>query len=64
VRTIVGERLRPVYVLLEGDDEGEPATDAHTMTDEELVAMISDEFDAEVVAAEPDGEDLSEAKEA
>jgi DNA polymerase III subunit gamma/tau len=56
VRTIVGESLRPVFVLLEeedgrGDENGTPALD-----EEELVARIKAEFDAEEYGAEEDSE--------
>jgi DNA polymerase-3 subunit gamma/tau len=56
VRTIVGESLRPVFVLLEdedghGEENGTPALD-----EEELVARIKAEFDAEEYGAEEDSE--------
>ena len=57
VKTIVGERLRPVFVLLdseEGAPQAEPA-----MSEDELVELMKTEFDAELVE-----EDTSEAKEA
>jgi DNA polymerase III subunit gamma/tau len=60
VRTIVGERLRPVYVLLDSDDEG---SEEEPMSEEELVALVSDEFDAEFVPERED-EDTTKAKEA
>jgi DNA polymerase-3 subunit gamma/tau len=52
VRTIVGESLRPVYVLLDTDDAesengGEPA-----LSEEELIDRIKSEFDAEEFEAE------------
>jgi len=60
VRTIVGERLRPVYVMLETDDGGPQETE---MSADELIALMRDEFDAEEYGAEPEqGE--AEAKEA
>ena len=46
VKTIVGERLQPVYVLLDGDDEGAPATDAELSPDE-LFEQFKDAFDGE-----------------
>jgi DNA polymerase-3 subunit gamma/tau len=61
VKTVVGERLRPVFKLLEGEGDGAP--DEPAMSEDELVAMISDEFDAEFLP-EPEDEDISEAKEA
>jgi DNA polymerase III subunit gamma/tau len=48
VRAIVGESLRPVYVLLDG--EAEPASEA--LSDEELIARLKAEFDAEEVSVE------------
>jgi len=53
VKTIVGESLRPVYVLLDSEDGdgakngGEPA-----LSEEELVERIKSEFDAEEYEAE------------
>jgi DNA polymerase-3 subunit gamma/tau len=54
VRAIVGESLRPVYVLIDGDDAeaangGEPA-----ISEEELVERIKAEFDAEEFEPEED----------
>ena len=60
VRTIVGERLRPVYVLLDTD---ESETEERKLSEEELVELMRSEFDAEEYGAEPvRGE--TEAKEA
>ena len=45
VKTIVGESLRPVYVLLEGDQaEGGAETE---LSEEELIERLKSEFDAE-----------------
>ena len=61
VKTIVGERLRPVYVLLEGDDD-RGRRPRRRCTEEELIELMRSEFDAEEYVAEPeDGE--AEAKE-
>ena len=61
IRSIVGERLRPVFVLLEADDAESAAPP--TLTDEELVERLKAEFDAEEVdEAEP--EPAPETKEA
>jgi DNA polymerase-3 subunit gamma/tau len=61
VRTIVGERLRPVYVMLEDDDVAGPQETK--LSDDELVELMRSEFDAEEYVAEPEhGE--AEAKEA
>jgi DNA polymerase-3 subunit gamma/tau len=60
LKTIVGKQLRPVYVLLDSD-EAEIPTEA-ALSEEELVELISTEFDAEEYVAEPeDGE--ADAKE-
>ncbi len=45
VRTIVGEPLRPVYVLLD-TDEADAGGDAQ-LSEEELIARLKTEFDAE-----------------
>ncbi len=57
VRTIAGERLRPIYVLLEGDHEVEAEGTGKSLNDEELIELLRSEFDAEEFEAE-------EAKEA
>jgi DNA polymerase-3 subunit gamma/tau len=56
VKTIVGERLRPVYVLLDGNDEAGSA-DEPSLSEEELIELLRSEFDAEEY-------DPGEAKEA
>jgi DNA polymerase-3 subunit gamma/tau len=48
LRATVGERLRPVYVLL----DREPDPTAAALSDEELIARFKAEFDAEEVAGE------------
>jgi DNA polymerase III subunit gamma/tau len=50
VRTIVGEPLRPVYVLLDGD-EADAGADAE-LSEDELIARLKAEFDAEDLDAE------------
>jgi hypothetical protein len=63
VKTIVGERLRPVYVLLDTDETKAPAESA--LSEEELVELMRTEFDAEEYLPEPEaGEDEAQAKEA
>jgi DNA polymerase-3 subunit gamma/tau len=57
VRTIAGERLRPIYVLLEGDHEVEAQGTAQSLNEDELIELLRSEFDAEEFGAE-------EAKEA
>jgi DNA polymerase III subunit gamma/tau len=59
VRTVVGERLRPVYVLLEGDETGSKE-EAPKLSEEELIARLQEEFGAEEV----DSAHEAEAKEA
>jgi DNA polymerase III subunit gamma/tau len=59
-RTILGARLRPVYVLLDGDDDvgtDEPGP----LSEEELIERLKSEFDADEVA---DDEQPDPAKEA
>jgi DNA polymerase III subunit gamma/tau len=50
VRTVVGERLRPVYVLLdgEGSDAEEPV---EPLSEDELIALLQNEFGAEEVSS-------------
>jgi DNA polymerase-3 subunit gamma/tau len=52
LRTIVGERLRPVYVLLDGETVAEPE---EQLDEEELLERIKSEFDAEEVGSEGSG---------
>jgi DNA polymerase III subunit gamma/tau len=47
VQAIVGERLRPVYVLLEADDVVDVVGEEGELSEEELIARLKDEFDAE-----------------
>jgi DNA polymerase III subunit gamma/tau len=47
VKTIVGERLRPIYVLLEGDEEAAPGGAQAPLSEEELIELLRSEFDAE-----------------
>jgi DNA polymerase III subunit gamma/tau len=46
VSAIVGQRLRPVYLLLEDDPHSEPAV-AEELSEEELIERLKSEFDAE-----------------
>jgi DNA polymerase III subunit gamma/tau len=62
VKTIVGERLRPVYVLLDSD-EAEPKPEA-TLSEDELVELMRTEFDAEEYLPEPESGDEADIKEA
>jgi DNA polymerase III subunit gamma/tau len=60
LRTIVGERLRPVYVLLDEEDT-EAATHEAQLSEEELIARLKTEFDAEEF---DEAEDLDAEEEA
>jgi DNA polymerase-3 subunit gamma/tau len=60
VRTIVGERLRPAYVLLDDEDAGPGQADTH-LNEEELIARLKTEFDAEEF---DEAEDLDAEEEA
>jgi DNA polymerase III subunit gamma/tau len=57
VKTIAGKRLRPIYVLLEGEEEEEVGGTEQPLSEEELIDHLKSEFDAEEFEAE-------EAKEA
>ncbi|MFL5892182.1 MAG: hypothetical protein ACJ75I_05510, partial [Solirubrobacterales bacterium] len=46
VKTIVGERLRPAYLLLD-DEAGDAAAGEGQLSEEELIARLKTEFDAE-----------------
>jgi DNA polymerase III subunit gamma/tau len=48
VRTVLGERLRPVYVLLEGNEAGSEE-EAEALSEEELIARLREEFGAEEI---------------
>jgi hypothetical protein len=55
VRTIAGESLRPVYVVLDGDEEREDANGAGAeLSEDELVERLKAEFDAEETSGEED----------
>src|SRR4051812_34627422 len=47
VKTIAGERLRPVYVLLEGNDEVAVGGAEPRLSEEELIERLKSGFDAE-----------------
>jgi DNA polymerase-3 subunit gamma/tau len=61
VRIIVGQRLRPVYVLLDDDDEA-PAPVEGGLSEDELIELMRTEFDAEEYVPEPEAGE-AEAKE-
>jgi DNA polymerase-3 subunit gamma/tau len=53
VRTIAGESLRPVYVVLDGDEGGEDANGAESeLSEDELVERLKAEFHAEETRGE------------
>lgn len=52
VRVIVGQSLRPVYVLLDGEEERGSNGEESELTDDELIERIKSEFDAEEFDAE------------
>jgi hypothetical protein len=58
VMTVVGERLRPVFVLLESDEGG---GGERKLSEEELVELMRSEFDAEDVEPEADEPEAKEA---
>ena len=62
VRSVVGEQLRPVFTLLEGDSDAGDA-EGEELTPDELIERLKSEFDAEEVEdSEPEvRRDASEA---
>jgi hypothetical protein len=62
VKTIVGERLRPVYVLLDGEADVTP--EERKLSEDELFELMRTEFDAEEYLPEPEQPDEAKAKEA
>jgi DNA polymerase-3 subunit gamma/tau len=58
VMTVLGERLRPVYKLLEGDEGG---GDEQRLSEEELIERFKSEFDAEEFE-EAENLDVEEAR--
>ncbi len=63
VKTIIGERLRPVYVLLDGEADAPPGE--RKLSEDELFELMRTEFDAEEYVPEPEDEpDEAKAKEA
>ena len=47
VKAIVGQRLRPIYVLLEGEEEVAAEVAEPRLSEEELIERLKSEFDAE-----------------
>src|SRR5439155_25296640 len=58
IRALVGQRLRPVYVLLEAAKQDEAASVEPALSEDELLEHLKSEFDAEELAEErqSDGE--------
>ena len=52
LQATVGERLRPVYELLDGEAEAEGDNGKDEVSDEELVELIKTKFDAHEVVDE------------
>ena len=50
LETVTGERLRPVYVLLDDEAAPDAAPEAEKVDEEELVERLKSEFDAEEVS--------------
>jgi DNA polymerase III subunit gamma/tau len=61
VRTVLGEPLRPVYVLLEGDEAGSEV-EAEALSEEELIARLREEFGAEEIDTSADEPKAKEAE--
>src|SRR4051794_7195752 len=50
IKTIAGERLRPVFVLLEGDGDDDAPEGEEVLSEEEAIARFKAEFGAEELA--------------
>jgi hypothetical protein len=61
VSTIVGERLRPVYVLLDAEEAADVIGADEQLSEDELIARLKTEFDAEEF---DEAEDLDAEEEA
>ncbi len=62
VRAIVGAKLKPVCAILDGEDAPGPDSDeAGAMDEEELIARLKAEFDAEEILDEDSQQDEEEA---
>jgi hypothetical protein len=59
VSTIVGERLRPVYVLLDDEEAADVIGADEQLSEDELIARLKAEFDAEEFeeAEDPDAQE-------
>jgi hypothetical protein len=52
ITAIVGQRLRPAYELLEDDNVNASSTAASELTEDDLIDLIKDNFDASEVVAD------------
>jgi hypothetical protein len=52
LRETLGQRLRPVYELLDGETAPEPAKGESSVSEEELVELLKTKFDAHEVVDE------------
>jgi len=61
VKAVIGERLRPVYELVDGDEEPGPAagSGATAMAEEEIIELLKTKFDASEVLDEERGEETA-----
>ncbi len=59
ITAVVGRRLRPVYELIESDEEDEAPAASAEMTEDEMIDLLKDNFDASEVV--PDDARESEA---
>ena len=53
LRTVVGETLRPVFVLLEGGDD---KSADEQLSEDELIERLKDSFEAEEIMSDPEEE--------
>ncbi len=60
VQTIVGEGLRPVFVLLEGEEAAGP--EPGQISEDELIAKLKAEFDAEEFETDSDSQEETDEK--
>ena len=57
LRAVIGERLRPVYELIDGEPEPAESNGATAMGEEEIVELLKTKFDAREVVEEARGEE-------
>jgi hypothetical protein len=49
IASVAGQRLRPAYEIVDGEDEGSGPEESAEMSEEELVDLVKDSFDASEV---------------